>query len=189
MDALLTTFLAALVAELGDKSQLMALALVARFPDRRGAVLCGIAAGLLATALLAAAGGALVADLVNFRAVSLMCGLALIFAGITMFRPPATPREAIYDRLGAFGAAAFAIGVMAFGDRTQFLTFALAARADSVVLAGIGGGLGALAATLPVALAGRQLADRLPLRPMRATAGALLVLIGTIVALNALRLI
>lgn len=189
MDALLSTFLATLLAEIGDKSQLMALALIARWPDRRGAVIAGGTTALIATALIASAGGAIAADLVNFRAVTLLCGLALILAGITMFRPPAALREKIYPSLGAFGSAAFAVGVMAFGDRSQFLIFALAARADSMALAGTGGALGTLAAMLPVLVAGPALIDRLPVRWIRTGAGALLLLIGIIAALDALRLI
>ena len=84
MDALLTTFLAALLAEFGDKTQLLAVALAARY-RKTSAVLGGIAVAALANNLLAAAGGMLINGMITLRAISLLVAVALVFAGIAAF--------------------------------------------------------------------------------------------------------
>jgi len=187
MDALLPTFLAALLAEWGDKTQLLAALLAARFPNRR-AILGGIAIAALANSLIAAAGGRIVADLINFRAIGLMVALALIAAGAGgLFRQKA-PTLAEQGRFGAFVTSAFAMFVLEFGDKTQFLTLTLAARADSLLLAASGATAGILAAAVPAIMLGRRFAD-LPVRAVRLGASLLLLLVGMIGMAGALRLL
>lgn len=188
MDALLPAFLAALFAEIGDKTQFLAVLLAARFP-RHGGVLAGIAVAALANSLIAAAGGQLVHMLVNHRAIALMTALALLSAGAGSLWRGKPPRLEGKGRGGAFWASAFAFFVLEFGDKTQFLTMTLAARADSFWLAGIGAAAGIILASAPAVMLGAGLPKALPLVAMRIGAGLLFITIGTVVALGALRLI
>lgn len=187
MDALLTTFLAALLGEIGDKTQLLAVLLGARY-SRPAPVLAAIATAALANSALAAAGGAVAATMVPFRAIALMVAVALVSAGAGAFWRARPPQLDAYPRLGPFTASLFAFGVLEFGDKTQFLTFTLAARAGEPVLAAIGATAGILLAAVPAVIAGPMLAQ-LPLRPARMVIGALFLLGGLIAALDALRLI
>lgn len=187
MDALLPTFLAALLAEWGDKTQLLAALLATRFRDRR-AVLAGIAAAALANSGIAAAGGRLVADLINFRAIGLMVALALLAAGAGGLLRQKPHRLADHSRFGAFATSAAAMFVLEFGDKTQFLTFAFAARADSLVLAAGGATAGILVAAVPAVMLGERF-SALPLRAIRLGASCLFLIVGAILALGALRLL
>lgn len=185
MEALLSAFMAAALAELGDKTQWLAFALAVHF-RRNGAVLAGIAAAAIANAAIAAAGGILVAPMLNRHAATLLLALALVFAGVGAFLPQKRPAVGGW-KLGAFGTSLAAFFVLELGDKTQFLTFAIAARSPMPVLAASGAAAGVIAAGA-AALTGSAF-ERLPLKGMRRGVGVLLTLLGLIAAVSALRLI
>lgn len=188
MDALLPPLVAAFLAEWGDKTQLLAVLLAIRF-RRSNAVLIGIAAAALLNCLLAAFAGSLIAGLITFRAMTLMTALALIFAGAGALLPQKPPK---YESRGTGGAALasfFAFAVLEFGDKTQFMTTTLAARADSIWLAGIGAAVGVTSASVPAVLIAERFSAVLPLRAIRSGAGLILLMAGLLTAVSALRLI
>lgn len=187
MDALLTTFVAAALAEWGDRTQLFVVVLAARF-SRPGPILAGLALAALSNSLLAALGGTFVHDLINTRALSLLVALALIFAGLGSLLRRTPPDLAARWRTGAFVTAAICLFLLEFGDKTQFLTFALAGRYDSIALAAAGATAGIVAANFPAALLGARFAGAVPVRPVRYAIGALFLIAGFIVAVGALEL-
>ena len=79
--------------------------------------------------------------------------------------------------------------MLEFGDKTQFLTFALAARFDAFALAAAGATAGIMISSLPAALLGDTLARSAPLKGIRIGLGALFLAIGLFVAVSALRLV
>ncbi len=188
MEALLPAFIAAALGEWGDKTQLLLVALAARY-GRPAPLLAGVALAALAGSLLAGFGGTLIHGTVTLRALSLLVAVALLFAGIAAFMRRKPPAYA--ETLGgpAIAAAAFGFFVAEFGDRTQFITFAIAARYDSMILASAGATLGIIAASVPAALLGPELGRLLPVKAIRYGGGALFLLFGLVVGLNALRLV
>lgn len=185
MDALLSALVAALLAEIGDKTQLVALALAARFANDR-AVLGAIALAAVANAAIAAAGGVWIGPQMTREASTLLLALALLFAGGGAFWPRKAPSVAHW-RGGAFVASLLAFGLAEFGDKTQFLTFAIAARADAPVLAGIGAAIGVLVSNAVAIGIGAGFAKAA--RPARWAIGGLFVLLGLAAAVSALRLV
>ena len=189
MDALLTTFLAALLAEIGDKTQLFALALAIRY-RRPIPVLAGMAVAALANNALAAAGGVLINGMITLRAVSLLVAIALIFAGVAGFiRQKDEADMGSTWRTGPFVTTAACFFLLEFGDKTQFLTAALAAQYDSFALAAAGATAGVVIANTAIILAAGRAEAALPLQRVRYGIGALFLLAGFIVAVNALRLV
>lgn len=188
MDALLATLLAVLLAEQGDKLQLLASDL-GRRSSRPAPLAAGLVAGVFVNALLAGVAGALAHAIVPFRALTLLVALALLSAGGSALLRAKPSTVIAYPRLGAFGGPAFAALVLGFGGGAQFLTFAIAARADAGLLAATGATLGGAAAILPAVLLAGQLERTLPMRALRLGAAALLLLAGTLAALAALRLL
>lgn len=188
MEALVTAFLAAGLAEWGDRTQLLAAALAARYA-RPGPVLAGIAVAALANALLAAFGGTLVNDLVTLRAMSLMVALALLFAAVGNFIPRKTPDMGAGWKTGAFVTSAVCFFLLEFGDKTQFLTFAVAGRFDSLALAAAGAAAGVVASSVPAVLLGPRLSRELPVKGLRIGIGILFLLAGFVTAVHALRLV
>lgn len=188
MEALLTTFVAAALAEWGDKTQLLVIALAARY-GKAAPILLGVAVAALANSLIAAAGGILVNGYIVLRAISLLIAVALIFAGVAGLiggKAPETGRD--WGR-GPFLAAAAGFFVLEFGDKTQFLTFALAARFDALALAAAGATAGILVSCAPAALMGTELGKYVPLKAVRIGVGILFLLVAFIVAINALQLV
>lgn len=188
MDALLTTFLAALLAEFGDKTQLFAMALAARY-GRPAPIILGIAVAAIAHSILAATGGVLLNDLITFWATSLLVALALVFSGVSGLIGQKRPDMGSNWKVGAFVTAATGFFLLEMGDKTQFLTAALAAQFDSLGLAAAGAAAGIFAANVPGVFLAERLGVVLPLRWIRIGAALIFLLAGFLVAINALRLI
>lgn len=188
MDALLPAFVAAGLAEIGDRTQLLAILLAMHF-RRPGAVLAGIGVAALANSLLAAFGGTMVHDMVNHRAIGLMLAVGLVLAGAGGFLRPRAPTLSRYGPIGAFGTSALGFLILEFGDKTQLLTLAIAARADSFLLAGLGAAAGILLANAPAVLLAEAWPRVVPLRAIRAGVGVLFLIAGAVMAVGALRLL
>ena len=188
MEALLTTFIAAGLAEFGDKTQLLAIALGARY-RRPFPVLLGVAVGALANTLIAAAGGTFVSGMITLRAISLLVAVAILFAGVAAFIPQKTESDMGTGwKTNALITTAVCFFLLEFGDKTQFFTFALGAQYSSVALAAAGATAGVVLANVPGVILGERAAAVLPLRRMRVGIGILFLIVGTVIAVNALRL-
>ena len=188
MDALLTTFLAAALAEWGDKTQLLVIAFAARY-RRPLPILLGVAVAALANSLIAAFGGTLISGMITLRALSLLVALALLFAGLGALFRNKVPDMGRTWRTGPFLTVAACFFLLEFGDKTQFVTAALAAQFDSLALAALGATAGVVAANLPAAVLGDRFAGLVPMRAIRIGAAILFLLTGFIVAISALRLV
>src|SRR5688572_11716258 len=153
MEALVISFVAAVLAGWTDKTQQVTAMQVAR-TGRPLPVLAGLFLALILSNGIAAFAGAYIAEAINVRAQTLLLALALLFAGASGLirrRPPklATARLALLTTFILCLATEM-------GDRTQFLTFALAGRFDSAPLAAAGATAGALAACLPALILGEK---------------------------------
>ena len=188
MEPVLPTFLAAFLAEWGDPTQLLTVLLVTRFPDDRR-VAIGIAAAALANGLLSAYFGTLVSGYVNFHALTLLIALALLFAGLGMLLPVKAPKLASYGSSSALVISFLGFGILAFGDKTQFVTMAIAASTHSLFLAGCASAAGVILANVPAMILGERLTVLLPIRRLRIAASSLLILAGCMCAISALQLI
>ncbi len=183
MDALLFAFVAAALAGIGDQTQVLSATLSAR-GDRPVAVIVGMAVAAAVMAAIAFLAGSLVNDMVGVRAKTQFVALALAFGGVTGLMKPEPLKWA--DRFrwgGSLGALLFG-GYAAAGGRIQFMTLAFATRAETPLLAAIGGALGLLAAAIPAALLGNSFLA-LNLRPARIIVGIVLLIAGALVFLNA----
>lgn len=188
MEAFLPTLIAAFLGEWGDKTQLLVIALAARH-KAPAPILLGVALAAIANAALAATGGWFLAELINFRALTLLAALAFVFAGAGALFPTKPPAVATDWKTGAFVTALVAFALVELGDKTQFITLAMSARTGSPTLAAAGAALGVLAASVPAAALGSQLPRLAPLPRIRLGVGILLLLVGLWTALHALRLL
>jgi Ca2+/H+ antiporter, TMEM165/GDT1 family len=187
MDALVASFVAAFLGEWGDKTQLLLAVLAAR-TGRPGAAFAGIAVAVAAANLFAGYAGATLVGMMPIRAASLLVALALGIAGLAgLFRRRAPDPGSL--TLPLFAAALIMALAAQVGDRTPFVTFALAARFDASLLAAAGATAGALAACVPAALLGDTLAKTVPLRAIRLVSATLFLLAAIATALSALRLV
>jgi putative Ca2+/H+ antiporter (TMEM165/GDT1 family) len=154
MATFLLALLATLLAGWGDRTQLLAAQLTARYA-RPEAVLGGTALAALAAAGIGAGGGALLQGEITDFAIHLMLVLALAFAGVVGLIMPPPPGRALRFKGGPFLSAAIFGFAFASGNRAQLLILALAARADLPLMAFLGGVAGMIAAAAPAALLGQ----------------------------------
>jgi putative Ca2+/H+ antiporter (TMEM165/GDT1 family) len=189
MDGLLSSLIVVGLASIGDRIQLLALLLIARW-KQPGGVVAGLILGTLLAQGLSAFGGVLIAGELPPRPVLLLLAIGFLSMGLWSFLPERLPKDAGgASRLGPFLASAVAFFAVEFGDRTQLATMALAARFDAWVMVALGATMGVAIATIPCVLFGQAFLDRLPGRALRTAAAVVFILLGIWAGLDALRLI
>ncbi|MGE4321400.1 MAG: TMEM165/GDT1 family protein [Sphingobium sp.] len=188
MDALLTALLGCLIGEMGDKSQLLVLALAARY-NRDGAVIAGIVVAAFANSAISATAGAFIGPMLGSDARLLFMALAFLFLGGGMLWPVKPPDPLAGWPLGAFITTFLGLFILGFGDGAQFLILGLATRMADPALAAIGGAIGIILASLPVVLLRGQFLSVMPLRLIRRCGAAIMLLVGVISMLTALHLV
>ncbi|MEJ7584972.1 MAG: TMEM165/GDT1 family protein [Acidimicrobiales bacterium] len=188
MHALLLSFGVIFVAELGDKSQLMALAFAARY--KAWPVLIGIS---IATALVHAFSvgvGAVVGASIPTDAITIVAGLAFLgFAAWTLRGDSLSEDEAgKADRStrSAVIAASGAFLLAELGDKTMLATITLATT-EGALGTWAGSTLGMVAADAFAIAVGKHLGDRLPERVVKYGAAGAFVVFGIILLIEGLR--
>jgi putative Ca2+/H+ antiporter (TMEM165/GDT1 family) len=184
MEALFVSTAAVALAEIGDKTQLLALLLAARY-RRFWPLAAGILVATLLNHALAAWLGTLVAGWFSPRTLRWAVALSFLAVALWTLKPdrldddgaPASPH-------GAFLATALAFFLAEIGDKTQVATVVLAAKYAPLWAVVAGTTLGMLLANLPVVALGAKFAHRLPLRAARWTAALLFAALAMYVALG-----
>lgn len=168
------------VAEIGDKTQLLALLLAARF-RKPVPIIAGILAATIANHLLAAGVGAAVGSLLQGPWMRWVLGLAfLAFAAWALIPDKFEDDDHPKERAGAsiFWTTAVAFFFVEMGDKTQVATVALAARFHQVLAVAAGTTVGMIIANAPVVFIGDAAANKIPLHLVRYAAAALFAAIG-----------
>lgn len=177
---LLSTAIVAL-AEMGDKTQLLALLLAARF-RKPVPILVAI---LLATVInhgLSAVLGQWVTTVIGPEVLMWIVSLGFIAMAIWMLIPDELGDENAsinkWQKFGVFGATFILFFLAEIGDKTQIATVALAARFDSVFWVMLGTTLGMMLANAPAVFLGDKLANRLPISLIHKIGAAIFLVIG-----------
>ena len=178
MEALLVSTGVVALAEIGDKTQLLALLLAARFRTAWPIVL-GILVATLANHALASAVGAWLVNVIGPEALRWILGLSFIAMAIWTLIPDSAPDDSsTTPRYGVFVTTLVAFFLVEMGDKTQIATVALAAQYHSIVLVVIGTTIGMLLANVPVVFAGDALMRRVPLKWIRVAAALSFLALG-----------
>jgi putative Ca2+/H+ antiporter (TMEM165/GDT1 family) len=178
MEALLVSTGVVALAEIGDKTQLLALILATRYRAPVPIVL-GILAATLLNHALAGLVGAWIVQVIGEDAMRWILGLSFIAMAVWALIPDGPPDEnKVPPRYGVFLATTLAFFLVEMGDKTQIATVALAAQFQSLVPVVIGTTLGMLIANVPVVFAGDALVKRVPLKTMRIIAALTFLALG-----------
>ncbi len=179
MDAFLTSTAVVALAEIGDKTQLLAILLATRF-KKPLPIIAGILVATLANHFLAALVGEKAAELLSgqwFRYV-IAAGFILM-AGWTLIPDKLDEDEgAPSSRFGAFVTTLIAFFLVEMGDKTQVATIALGAQYQTVLPVMAGTTLGMMIANVPAVYFGQALIKRVPLTLVRTIAALLFLAIG-----------
>ncbi len=181
--ALLSTGVVAL-AEIGDKTQLLALLLAARY-RRPWPIIAGILVATLLNHALAAWFGALAAQWLTPQVLRWTVAASFLAIALWSLKPDTLDETATPSRARhVFVATCIAFFLAEIGDKTQVATVLLAAKVAPLWEVVAGTTLGMLLANAPVALLGGRFADRLPLLAARLLAAAVFAALGAWVALR-----
>jgi Ca2+/H+ antiporter, TMEM165/GDT1 family len=174
------------LAEIGDKTQLLAFVLATRFRKPLPIIL-GILAATIVNHGLAGALGAWITDLLSPTVLRWVLGLGfLAMAAWTLIPDEIEEDEThIAQRLGVFGATLVTFFLAEMGDKTQIATVAMAAHYSAPVMVVIGTTLGMLIADVPAVFIGDKLAGRIPMRLVHGIAAAVFALLGIATLLGA----
>ncbi len=173
------SFLLVAASEMGDKTQLLAFSLAARY-RRPWTVLGGILVATVLNHLLAATAGSWVAAQVPPRLMAAALGATFIAFGLWTLKPDRLDEARGPDRFGPFLATTVLFFLAEMGDKTQLATVALAARYSSVLAVTAGTTAGMLAADGLAVFLGERLAARVQLRWVRLVAAALFFAFGAL---------
>ncbi|WP_454184665.1 TMEM165/GDT1 family protein [Parvibaculum sp. MBR-TMA-1.3b-4.2] len=189
MDAFLISTVTVAIAEIGDKTQLLALILALRF-RQPWPVVWGILAATLANHALAAWAGVELAGFMDRELMTRLVGVSFILMGFWALIPDKAPEDDATElertkRFGPFLATVIAFFLVEIGDKTQIATAALAVRFDSVLHVAAGTTLGMMFANVPVVFFGEKVARFVPLGWVRATAAFIFIALGAVTLLSA----
>ncbi|MGE3847580.1 MAG: TMEM165/GDT1 family protein [Gammaproteobacteria bacterium] len=179
MEALLISSGVIALAEIGDKTQLLAFLLSARFKKPLPIVL-GILVSTLVNHGLAGALGAWITAVLAPETLRWALGLSFLgMAAWTLIPDEIESDEArVAGRLGVFGATLVTFFLAEMGDKTQLATVAMSAHYAAPLLVVLGTTLGMLVADTPAVFAGERLATRIPMKWVHGSAATLFALLG-----------
>ena len=180
MDALFVSTLTVALAEIGDKTQLLALMLAVRY-RRPWPIVAGILVATLVNHTLAAAIGTWVRAVVDPDVLRWIVAACFFGVAVWTLIPDKLDEDEVkapIGRFGVFGVTAIAFFLAEMGDKTQIATAVLGARYEPLWAVVAGTTLGMLIADVPAVFAGHLAADRIPLKAVRIAAALLFAGLG-----------
>ena len=173
------------LAEVGDKTQLLAFILAARF-RKPVPIVMGILVATLVNHGFAGALGNWITALIGPASLRWILGLSFVGMAVwTLIPDEFEEGEAKLPRMGVFGTTVVAFFMAEMGDKTQIATVALAAQYHAFYSVVAGTTLGMMLANIPAVLLGDRLAHRMPVRLVHGIAAAIFVVLGVATLLGA----
>jgi putative Ca2+/H+ antiporter (TMEM165/GDT1 family) len=174
---LISTGIVAL-AEIGDKTQLLAFVLAAKF-RKPMPIVAGVLVATLANHAFAGALGSWMASLLGPETLRWVLGVSFIGMAIWALIPDRFEEgDARFARFGVFGTTLVAFFLAEMGDKTQIATVALAAQYHAFFSVVAGTTFGMMIANVPAILLGDRIAHRMPVRLVHAIAAAIFAILG-----------
>jgi len=179
MEALFISIGVVALAEIGDKTQLLAFILAARF-KKPLPIIAGILCATLVNHGLAGALGVWITSAVSPGILRWVLGLSFIGMAVWTMIPDKIEEEETQAarHLGVFGATLLTFFLAEMGDKTQLATVALAANYGAPLMVVAGTTLGMLLADVPAVFVGNKFAARIPMRLVHSIAAGIFLLIG-----------
>jgi len=179
MEAFLVSTSIVALAEMGDKTQLLALVLAARF-RKPWPIVWGILVATLFNHALAGAAGAWITTLIGPQALRWVLGVSFIAMAVWMLIPDKLEEDETGEapRWGVFGTTVVAFFLAEMGDKTQIATVMLAAQYSGWLWVVAGTTLGMMLANAPVVWLGERITRRIPLRTVHLVSAVIFLVLG-----------
>ncbi|MDE2418619.1 MAG: TMEM165/GDT1 family protein [Burkholderiales bacterium] len=179
MEALLISTGVVALAEIGDKTQLLAFILAARF-KKPLPIIAGILCATVVNHGLAGALGAWITTTLSGNTLRWVLGASFIAMAIWTLIPDKIEEEEtqVAKHLGVFGATLITFFLAEMGDKTQIATVAMAAKFPDPILVVIGTTLGMLIADVPAVFVGDRFAAKIPMKLVHSIAAGIFAILG-----------
>lgn len=179
MEAFLISTGIVALAEIGDKTQLLALLLAARF-KKPWPIVWGIFVATVLNHAMAGALGAWVTTLLSPQTLRWILGASFIAMALWMLIPDKLDDGADKPpvRFGVFGTTVVLFFLAEMGDKTQVATVMLAARFDAYAAVVVGTTLGMMLANVPVVFLGERMTRLVPLRIVHSVSAVIFLGLG-----------
>ena len=179
MEAFLVSTSIVALAEMGDKTQLLALVLAARF-RKPWPIVWGIFVATVFNHALAGAAGAWITTLIGPQMLRWVLGVSFIAMAVWMLIPDklADGDTGEGSRWGVFGTTVVAFFLAEMGDKTQIATVMLAAQYSGWLWVVAGTTLGMMLANAPVVWLGDRITRRIPLRTVHVVSAGIFLVLG-----------
>ena len=185
MEAFLVSTGIVALAEIGDKTQLLAFVLAAKF-RRPLPIIAAIFVATIANHAFAAAIGAWITSLLGPDILRWVLGASFIaMAAWTLIPDKIDDDDLALAKYGVFLTTLIAFFIAEMGDKTQVATVALAARYDSVIAVVCGTTFGMMLANVPAVYLGDRIAGRIPLKLVHGIAALIFAALGVATLLGA----
>jgi putative Ca2+/H+ antiporter (TMEM165/GDT1 family) len=173
------------LGEMGDKTQLLAFLLAAKF-KRPVPIVLGVLTATLLNHSAAGAVGTWVAAQLGPTLLRWVIGLGFLGMAAWVLVPDKADEEAVLapQRFGVFGTTVVAFFLAEMGDKTQIATVALAARFHDLVAVVAGTTLGMMLADVPAIFLGDKIARAVPMRLVHGVAAGIFAVLGVLALLN-----
>jgi Ca2+/H+ antiporter, TMEM165/GDT1 family len=167
------------LAEIGDKTQLLAFILAARF-KKPVPIILGILCATIVNHGLAGALGAWITSAITPETMRWVLGASFIAMAIWTLIPDKIEDEEtqVAQRWGVFGATLITFFLAEMGDKTQIATVAMAAKFSSPLLVVMGATLGMLIADVPAVFVGDKFAAKIPMKLVHSIAAGIFAILG-----------
>ncbi len=185
MESLLISTGVVALAEIGDKTQLLAFILAARF-KKPVPIVAGILVATLVNHGLAGALGAWITTVISPEMMRWVLGASFIGMAIWTLIPDKIEEEEtnVAGHLGVFGATLVTFFLAEMGDKTQIATVALAAHYPSPWMVVAGTTLGMLIADVPAVFVGNKFAEKIPMKLVHSIAAGIFAVMGVLTLLK-----
>jgi putative Ca2+/H+ antiporter (TMEM165/GDT1 family) len=186
MEAFLVSTGVVALAEIGDKTQLLAFILAARF-RKPLPIVAGILCATLVNHGMAGALGAWITSVLSPDVLRWVLGLSFIGMAVWTLIPDKIEDEEtqIAGHLGVFGATLVTFFLAEMGDKTQIATIAMAAHYASPLLVVMGTTLGMLIADVPAVFVGDRFGSKIPMKLVHSIAAGIFAIMGVLTLLKA----
>ena len=186
MESLLVSTGVVALAEIGDKTQLLAFILAARF-KKPLPIVAGILVATLFNHGMAGALGAWITATISPEVLRWVLAASFLGMAVWILIPDKIEEEEtqVAQRFGVFGATLITFFLAEMGDKTQIATVAMAAHYPDPVLVVAGTTLGMLIADVPAVFAGDKLASKIPMKLVHTIAACIFALLGVATLLGA----
>ena len=185
MEAFLVSTGIVALAEIGDKTQLLAFILAAKF-RKPLPIIVGILVATIANHGFAGALGSWITSLVGPETLRWVLGISFIAMAVwTLIPDQFDEDDAKLSRYGVFGTTLIAFFLAEMGDKTQIATIALAAQYHTFFAVVAGTTLGMMIANVPAVLLGDRIANRMPVRLVHGFAAAIFAVLVVATLLGA----